>query len=140
MAINILEVLGKRKSTKLNIADILKEDTGDGFIYYRLILKDVLEEVASKSKHYNGLTQRTEPYYAYDVEEVCVREDVMIEFADDLSKDIKEVDGRLEGFYEGDLFLDVSDSQKVWLDNKSLNARRRDKKENDRNNRFKRPI
>lgn len=140
MAINILEVLGKRKSTKLNIADILKEDTGDGFIYYRLILKDVLEEVASKSKHYNGLTQRTEPYYAYDVEEVCVREDVMIEFADDLSKDIKEVDDRLEGFYEGDLFLDVSDSQKVWLDNKSLNARRRDKKENDRNNRFKRPI
>lgn len=140
--LNIFEVLNARKTTKLSIANILKEiaSDGSGFTYYRLILESPIDEVCGKSKYWNTATSKSEPFYTYDVEEVLIREDVLQQHQDEISKNLIEEDGAIKGTYEGDLFLDVSESGKVWLDDTSLNARKRVSANERRASKFRKPI
>lgn len=137
---NIFELLENRKKTIIEVEDLVKEDTGDNFIYYKLILKDSLEEVEGKSKHFNPLLQRKEAYVSYDVTEICIFPDTFEKHKDDICKNFKVEDGKICGKYEGNLFFDVSDSGKVWLDDISLTARKRKNDAEKQINKFRRPL
>lgn len=139
--LNIFEALSARKATKLVISDLIKEIASDGslFTYYRIILGETLDEISGKTKYHNPSTGSREAIYAYDVAEVRIREDVLQQFQDEFSANLKLEDGKICGTYEGDLFLDVSLGEHVWLDFKSLGARERDRNDAKRSTKFRKP-
>lgn len=140
--LNIFEALAKRKATKLDIYDVKKEISTDGsdYVYYRLILTNPIDEVEGKSMHHNALSGKKEPYVAYDVTEIRVHHDTMELHQEEICKSLSETsDGRIEGIYEGDLFLDVSSSDNVWLTYKTLNRRYQEESLKKSVSKFRRP-
>lgn len=81
------------------------------FITFKLL--EPIEEVTGTQKVTDG--KRSVPLYVNDVEEVSIWMDVLDRFEGEFTFEKEEITYDTPGKYSGNLMLDVSQSEKVWL-------------------------